>query len=96
LRYILFSSEDLSHVDDPGRGHCQDTDAVCLGPWAAIPSSAGTAVHTVRIPFSSLSSGAPFGSVDPTSLVTMQWQLGATDATAGCSADFTVENVSFY
>jgi hypothetical protein len=92
LRYILFFAGDLSHIDDPGRGHCQDTDSVCLGPWAPVTASAGT----IRIPFSSLSNGAPSSSVDATSLVTMQWQLGATDATAGCSADFTVENVSFY
>jgi hypothetical protein len=51
---------------------------------------------TIRIPFTSLTGGAPIASVDPTSLVTMQWQISATDVTAGCTADFTVKNVSFY
>jgi hypothetical protein len=92
LRYILLFAQDLSHIDDPGRGHCQDTDAVCRGPWAALTASAGT----IALPFTSFSGGNPFGSVDPKNLVTMQWEIGAPDATTGCSADFTIENVKFY
>jgi hypothetical protein len=92
LRYILLFSKDLSHIDDPVRGDCPNDDSVCLGPF--VPLTLGAS--TIRIPFTSLTGGAPIATVDPTSLVIMQWQISASDAAAGCTADFTVKNVSFY
>ena len=92
LAYALLFSEDLSYIDDPGRGHCQNTDSVCHGPTIPLTVSAST----LRIPFSALMGGAPVATVDPKNLVTMQWQLLATDPALGCTADFTVQNVSFY
>lgn len=92
LRYLLQFAQDLSYIDDPGRGHCQNTDAVCLGPWAPVTASA----NKIRLPFSSFSGGAPIATVDPKNLVTMQWQVSATSAASGCAADITVKNVNFY
>jgi hypothetical protein len=92
LRYLLFFAQDLSSIDDPGRGHCQNTDAVCLGPWAPVAASSAT----IRLPFSAFYGGAPIASVDPRNLVTMQWQVSASQVATGCSADFAIEHVSFY
>ncbi len=50
----------------------------------------------VQIPFSALDNGTPIAALDPKNLVTMQWELSAGDVSAGCSADVTVANVSFY
>ncbi|MET0793708.1 MAG: hypothetical protein ABW061_19465 [Polyangiaceae bacterium] len=92
LRYILLFAQDLSHIDDPGRGHCQDTDAVCQGPSMTVQASASV----VQIPFASLDNGAPVAVLDPKNLVTMQWELSASDPAAGCNADLTVQHVRFY
>ncbi len=92
LRYLLVFHQDLSTMDDPGRGGCHDTDAVCLGAYAPLAVS----TDKIQIPFSSFTHGAPVSVADPTQLVTMQWEIGATDATAGCSADFVIKNLSFY
>lgn len=92
LRYLLLFAQDLSHIDDPGRGHCQDTDAVCHGASALVTVNTGP----IQIPFSSLDNGAPVAALDPRNLVTMQWELSASDVAAGCNADVTVQNVSFY
>ena len=92
LRYMLLFHQDLSYIDDPGRGGCHDTDAVCLGSYATVAVSA----DKIQIPFTSFTHGAPIDQADPTQLVTMQFQISATDATASCSADFTVKNLGFY
>ncbi len=92
LRYVLFFAQDLSVMDDPGRGHCQNSDAVCIGPGAPLTVSS----TSIRVPFTSLIGGAPLAGVDPTNLVTMQWQVSATQVSAGCTADITIENVTFY
>jgi len=92
LRYILFSSEDLSYLDDPSRGGCHDTDSVCLGAY--VPLSVST--DKIRIPFSMFAHGTPVDSVNPRALTTMQWQVSAVDAAKGCNADITVKNVAFY
>jgi hypothetical protein len=51
------------------------------------------------VPFNVLAGGMPISSIDPRTLLTVQWQLssraGTTDGGA-CSANFTVENVKFY
>ena len=92
LQYLLLFAQDLSHIDDPGRGHCLDTDAVCHGPSVVVKPSA----TTIQIPFSSLDNGKPIAALDPKNLVTMQWELNASDASVGCTADVTIENVKFY
>ncbi len=92
LHYLLLFARDLSHSDDPGRGYCQDTDAVCHGPSVLVAPSA----NAIQIPFSSLDNGAPVAALDPRNLVTMQWELSASDTAAGCNANVTVQNVSFY
>lgn len=92
LRFILFSSQNLSYMDDPGRGGCHDTDSVCLGSYVPVSVNA----EKIQIPFSMFTHGAPMDAVDPSQITTLQWQLSAADASAGCTADFTVTNLSFY
>ncbi|MEP7050554.1 MAG: hypothetical protein ABJB12_09390 [Pseudomonadota bacterium] len=89
LRSVLYSAQDLNAMDDPGRGQCQSN---CAGPGAAVTSSS----TSIRVPFTSLTGGAPLASVDAKNLVTIQWQLGASDLNAGCTADITIANVTFY
>ena len=45
-----------------------------------------------------LSGGLPAVTLDPTTVVSVQWQLAAPvdGDSGGCTASFTVENVSFY
>ena len=85
-------SGDLVQADNPGRGACASTN--CYGPSAAITPATGT---TVAVPFASLTGGMPVASLDPTTVVTVQWQLTSAPAGDGsCSANFTVANVAFY
>jgi hypothetical protein len=51
---------------------------------------------TLKVPFASMGSGSPTPKVDPSTILTVQWQLNARSGGPGCSADFTVENVAFY
>jgi hypothetical protein len=61
--------------------------------------AATAAAPTIKVPFSALTAGMPNATLDPTTIVDVQWQLsartGAADA-GGCAATFTVENVAFY
>ena len=94
-------SGDAATQGNPGRGTCAATN--CYGPdydvttqaLAATPSSP----TTIKVPFDLLSTGMPISTLDPRTLLTVQWQLtsplGATDGGA-CSANFTVANVQFY
>ena len=45
-----------------------------------------------------MNSGSPIATVDPTKLISLQWQLIAVKSADGgtCQASFSVENVSFY
>jgi hypothetical protein len=87
-------SGDLSHADDPERGSCAGTDSTCYGPLASVASGA----TLIKVPFSSLTGGAPVAKLDPATIVEVEWELSApTGADGGsCSANFTVENVAFY
>ncbi|MES1209700.1 MAG: hypothetical protein ABUS79_27520, partial [Pseudomonadota bacterium] len=96
-----FSGDDFVG-DDPQRGGCMGSESTCYGPSADVtPQTTGGADAgvVVKVPFSKLSAGVPTSTLDPSTIVTVQWQLGAsTFATDGgvCSADFTVKNVAFY
>ncbi len=95
-------SGDAASQGNPGRGTCAGTNSTCYGPaydvtiqaLATTPSS-----PTIKVPFTLLSAGMPISTLDPRTLLTVQWQLsapvGASDGGA-CSASFTVENVQFY
>jgi hypothetical protein len=89
------SSADLSVTDDPNRGTCPASASACYGGTARIAPGDGP----VRVPFSALTGGMPTDGVDPTTLVTLYWQvsapLGSADA-GGCTATFTVGNLAFY
>jgi hypothetical protein len=85
------SSTDLDSGANPGRGACSPGAGACYGPSAPVASGPAT----VMVPFASLAGGMPVSALDPTTLVTMQWQL-APPASGNCAADFTVSNVGLY
>jgi hypothetical protein len=91
-----------SSQSDGTRGACSGTDSTCYGPSFDVTAKALAATPaspTIKVPFTSLAAGTPISTLDPHTLIDVQWQLtspsGATDGGA-CSANFTVENVSFY
>jgi hypothetical protein len=92
-------SGDLS-VGGDMRGGC--TAASCYGPSVDVTALALDTTRngpTLKVPFTALNGGMPIATLDPSTLVTIQWQLSSPlDAAdgGGCSASFTVENVSFY
>jgi hypothetical protein len=85
-------SGDLSHADDATRGACPGSDSQCYGPLANVVPGATT---TIRVPFSALTAGVPISSLDPSTLVDVEWQLSAPTG-GSCSASFSVKNVAFY
>ena len=96
-------SGDASSQGNPGRGTCAGTSSTCYGSSYDVTTAALAATPssptTIKVPFNLLSGGMPISSLDPRTLLTVQWQLsspaGAPDGGA-CSASFTVENVKFY
>jgi hypothetical protein len=101
LNVGLTFSGDLPPSDDALRGACLGTSSTCYGPVANVTAAAlgaTSSAPTLQVPFASMSGGAPIATVDPTTIVSLQWQLvavGGADA-GGCSANFSVENISFY
>jgi hypothetical protein len=95
-------SGDVSHKDDPARGGCPGASGTCYGPTADVTAQASPTADagvTVKVPFSAMTGGMPIGTADPGTLINVQWQLSTALGTSdggGCSADFTVENASFY
>jgi len=90
---------DFSTANGP-RGSCSGPSSSCYGPLASVVPTAADAqaLQVLQVPFSSLAGGMPIGTLDPTTIVSIEWQLGGpvgVDA-GGCAANFTVENVSFY
>jgi hypothetical protein len=51
---------------------------------------------TIKVPFSAFSGGGPNSKLDPTTILTVEWQLSAPSSSKGCAANFSVENVAFY
>ena len=91
-------SGDESSQDDPTRGSCPFSNSVCYPPMSVVTpvsgSDAGTT--TFKIPFTSFGGGSPNTALDPSTIVTVQWQLNAASGGPGCSANITVANVAFY
>jgi hypothetical protein len=83
------------------QGQCTSASSSCYGPFADITAQAlavTPAAPTIQVPFSTLTGGMPVETLDPTTVLSLSWQLAAPlgqDA-GGCSASFAVENVSFY
>jgi hypothetical protein len=100
----LAFSGDESKTNDATRGGCPPTAASCYGPAADVTARAvavdGGASTNIKVPFKSLGGGMPVATLDPSMILTVQWQLtgptGAGDGGVLCAADFTVENVEFY
>jgi hypothetical protein len=95
-------SADSTSTDAPGRGSCPFvSDSNCyppmavVSPPAALDAGAGRPA-TLKVPFALMGSGSPTTTVDPSTILTVQWQLNARSGGPGCSASFTVENVAFY
>jgi hypothetical protein len=95
-------SGNLASASDAVRGGCPGTASTCYGPSTDVTAqalAATAAAPTIKVPFSALTAGMPNATLDPTTIVDVQWQLsartGAADA-GGCAATFTVENVAFY
>jgi hypothetical protein len=94
-------SGNASTMDDPARGACPMSNAACYPPQATLTVPSGVdagdaAVTTIRVPFTSLGAGSPNAKLDPSTLITVQWQLNARGGGTGCAAKFTVQNVAFY
>ncbi len=95
-------SGDSTVMDAPGRGSCPfSQDSNCYPPMAVVkpPAALGAGVGestTFKVPFASMGSGSPTSTVDPSTILTVQWQLNTLSGGPGCSANFTVENVAFY
>ena len=98
LRVGISYSTDVPPTDDPVRGTCAADAASCYGPLADVTTAAMAATATaptLKVSFASMNGGSPTATADPTSIISVQWQLLA--ATGGaCTANFTVENVAFY
>ena len=97
---IGFSGD--SSTTDGTRAGCTAPAGMCYPPSADVTAAAGSATAaspTIEVPFASLGGGSPISTVDPSTIVGVQWQLtspsGAPDGGA-CSASFTVSNVKFY
>jgi hypothetical protein len=95
-------SGDASESGNPMRGACAGTSSTCYGPSYDVTTEAlavTSSSPTIKVPFNLLSGGMPISTLDPRSIITVQWQLsgplGGSDGGA-CSANFTVENVKFY
>jgi hypothetical protein len=88
-------SADTTASDDPGRGTCPGTEDTCYPPLAVVTAPTSSATTRVEVPFASLGGGNPISRFDPSSLVTVEWQLNAPSS-GQCSASFSVENVEFY
>lgn len=87
------SSEQITPSEDANRGTCAGTDSNCYGASVVV-----TPTPTLSVPFADLSGGVPLSTVDTKELVDVQWQLTGPvghDA-GGCSASFTVSNVTLY
>jgi hypothetical protein len=69
-------------------------DAAGTDPTLADTGIPELSVMTVQVPFVAEQGGAPVSAVDPTTLVSLQWQIAIPSG--GCSADVTIANVSFY
>jgi hypothetical protein len=87
---------DITPSEDSQRGGCSGTSSTCYGASASVVTNGATAIV---VPFSTLTGGRPVSTLDPSSLVNVQWQLAGPTSSAnagGCAANITVSNVSFY
>jgi hypothetical protein len=90
------AADDVDVMSDRSRGHCL-AGMSCYGPVADVTAEVAAdagAVVTIHVPFSSQSHGSPVATLDPSTLVTLLWQL--TSPGAACAADLTIKNVAFY
>ncbi len=95
-------SGDSSKNDGNPRASCAGTDSTCYPPSFNVTTqalAATTASPTIKVPFTALSAGMPQSTLDPSSIITVQWQLtspGSGGSDGSCAAVFTVENAKFY
>jgi hypothetical protein len=90
-------SGDETPTDDPARGVCSDGESACYPPSSVVSAPANASgATTIKVPFSALAGGSPHPVVDPSTIITVQWQLGIASGATGCTAKFTLANVAFY
>jgi hypothetical protein len=92
LSFSVTSAEDLSVSDDVYRGSC--TSASCY-PAARPIAASSDAGATTQVLFSDLGGGAPSPTLDPSAITAMAWQLTPPAAGGGCTANFTIHDVTF-
>jgi hypothetical protein len=87
----------LSFVAAPAEQSAVANGGACTDPNCWSPASPTFGVGTTTARFIDLNGGSPPGPVDPSRLMTIQWQLNVpTDGvTAPCVANFTVSDISF-
>lgn len=91
LSFGFAFADDLSPASDSQRGICAATN--CYGPSVVVAS---TGTGTVKEPYTAVSGGSPDMGVDRQKLTGVQWQLQSPAAGTTCSANFTLDNISFY
>ncbi len=86
-------SADLPTTDDAVRGSCNSAAGACYPPSAPVAS-----IGTVQVPFADMTGGMPASVVDQTSISSFAWQLSVTpnNTAPGCTANISIEHVSFY
>lgn len=89
LSFGFAFADDLSPASDSQRGICAATN--CYGPSVSVAS-----MGTIKVPYSAVSGGSPDMGVDRQKLTGVQWQLQSPAAGTTCSANFTLDNVSFF
>jgi hypothetical protein len=90
-------SGNQSTANDATRGSCPGSNSVCYPPMAAVPvTNADAGLTTFKVPFTTFTGGNPNSTLDPTTILTVEWQLSAPSSNTGCTANFSVENVAFY
>jgi hypothetical protein len=95
LKFGAAFSGDVDASDDPIRGTCPGNSETCYPPLSPVTAPSGPKSMTVQVPFTSLGGGSPIERFDPTTLLTVQWELSAPPSGA-CQASVTLENVAFY
>jgi hypothetical protein len=88
------TSADGLTVDDNERGTCVEPDQAtptCFGPRKSVAVQSD--VTQMRVPFSEMSTGKP---LEPNRIVNVQWQVDDGSSLVDASADFTIQNVTFY
>jgi hypothetical protein len=93
LNLSLDISQDLSTQADPGRGSC--TASLCYPPLSDVTAKLTPPKTTITVPFTALAGGSPVTTFDASAITSVKWGLLTPAGGGGCSATFTVSDVTF-